>query len=129
MGVFTDGYSLHKQQQISYLSRRVTSMEELQSQLRKRGIVMNFGVGMKRHLSFSTKRNFRMTSQKGKDRVFTRIIERRVEYNSETKRTDKEIQDLKGQINSQYDRFERAKQNREQATEMHRQDIFRSKDF
>lgn len=123
MGLLANGYYLHKQRQISQISRRATSLQQLQKECKKRGINMQFREGRNKFISFSTSRNFKIHSKKGADRVYTNIVENRIKDNAEHWK-DKQIQDLKAQVSNQYERFENCRNNREERTQLERQEMF-----
>jgi hypothetical protein len=77
-----DEYQQHQRRVISHYSRRSKSLSELQSRLNERGIKMNFKTGKNQRIVFSTKRNFKIDSKIGKDRVFTDIAKRSVQKNA-----------------------------------------------
>lgn len=77
-----DEYHQHQRRVISHYSRRSKTLSELQSKLKERGIKMNFKTGKNQRIVFSTKRNFKIDSKFGKDRVFTDLAKNSVKKNA-----------------------------------------------
>ena len=106
-------YEIHQRRQIMHYARKSKSMEELKSNLKKRGITMQYKNSIRKETLFTAK-NFKIDSVKGKDRVFTELARKTVEKNNPKISSIKEAQKT-----NNYAKFDRIRAERDQKTPQH----------